>query len=181
MARPIHGQEVWEIAQSLLSQAHKADELRMLQAVVLPFSNGMTTKQVSEIIGRSVRWVSSARRKFIDNPSIALDSDRFSNMRNRAYMTISQEKEFLAPFFESAQSAGILTVSRIHQALEQHLGRKVALASAYNMLHRHNWRKLAPDKRHVKADVQAQEEWKKNSQKPSPTSKIHGKTLESFD
>jgi Winged helix-turn helix len=30
-------------------------------------------------------------------------------------------------------------------------------------LHRHGWRKLAPDKRHPKSDPQAQEEWKKNS------------------
>ena len=31
------------------------------------------------------------------------------------------------------------------------IGRKVALASAYNLLHRHNWRKLATDKRNVKS------------------------------
>jgi transposase len=57
----------------------------------------------------------------------------------------------------------VLVVSVIHNALEQRLGRKVVLASAYNLLHRHGWRKLAPDKRNVEADVQAQEEWKKNS------------------
>ena len=32
--------------------------------------------------------------------------------------------------------------------MDQRLGRNVALASAYNLLHRHDWRKLAPDKRH---------------------------------
>ncbi len=47
-------------------------------------------------------------------------------------------------------------------ALGQRLGRKVALASAYNLLHRHNWRKLAPDKRHPQSDAAAQDEWKKN-------------------
>ncbi|WP_425286994.1 winged helix-turn-helix domain-containing protein [Nitrosomonas communis] len=35
------------------------------------------------------------------------------------------------------------------------------------MLHRHGWRKLAPDKRHPKADVLAQDEWKKNFKTPS--------------
>jgi hypothetical protein len=35
---------------------------------------------------------------------------------------------------------GILVVGNIHKALEEQLGRKVALASAYNLLHRHNWR-----------------------------------------
>ena len=47
----------------------------------------------------------------------------------------------------------------IKQALDAHLGRAVALSSVYNVLHRHNWRKLAPDKRHVKADSEAQADW----------------------
>jgi hypothetical protein len=41
------------------------------------------------------------------------------------------------------------------------LGHEVALASAYNLLHRHNWRKLVPDKCHSQSDPLAQEEWKK--------------------
>lgn len=76
-------------------------------------------------------------------------------------MTKNEEEAFLAPFFEAARQGGVLVVSVIHEALEQRLKRKVALASAYNLLHRHGWRKLTPDKRHVKADMQAQEEWKK--------------------
>jgi hypothetical protein len=59
-------------------------------------------------------------------------------------------------------------VGEIKQALDARLGRKTALASAYNLLHRHNWRKLAPDKRHPKSNVQAQEEWEKNSRNSSP-------------
>jgi hypothetical protein len=47
----------------------------------------------------------------------------------------------------------MLVVSVIHNALEQHLGRKVALASAYNLLHRHGWRKLVPCKRNVQANI----------------------------
>ncbi len=78
-------------------------------------------------------------------------------------MTVEEEKVFLEPFFEKAKVGGILVVGEIHKALEEHLGRHVALTSAYNLLHRHNWRKLAPDKRHVDGDVAAQESWKKNS------------------
>jgi len=37
----------------------------------------------------------------------------------------------------------------------------VALASVYNLLHRRCWRKIAPDKRHPKTDVEAQENWDK--------------------
>ena len=37
----------------------------------------------------------------------------------------------------------------------------MALSSVYNLLHRHGWQNLAPDKRHPQSDPLAQEEWKK--------------------
>ena len=95
-------------------------------------------------------------------------------VRNRAHMTNDEEQAFLAPFFENARCSGVLVVGVIRNALEQHLGRKVALASAYNLLHRHGWRKLVPYKRHVQADIQAQEDWKKNSPAILRTSKKSG-------
>jgi transposase len=89
-------------------------------------------------------------------------------------MTQEEEAAFLVPFIEEAKGGGVLVVSRIKQALEARLGRKVALASAYNLLHRHGWRKLAPDKRNPKTDLAAQTEWKKNSRKSSPRSAGRG-------
>jgi hypothetical protein len=77
-------------------------------------------------------------------------------------MSLEEEEAFLAPFFDKAKVGGILVVSEIKNALDQRLGRNVALASAYNLLHRHDWRKLAPDKRHPKSDADAQDVWKKN-------------------
>ena len=79
-------------------------------------------------------------------------------------MSQDEEATFLAPFVDKAAAGGILVVTEIRQALEAYLGRKLALASVYNLLHRHGWRKLAPDKRHHKANVEAQDDWKKNSQ-----------------
>jgi len=88
-----------------------------------------------------------------------------SGGRRRSNLSLEEEVELLEPFIEKAKSGGILVVASIHEALEKRLGRKVALASVYNLLHRHDWRKLAPDKRHVKADPEIQEEWKKNCRK----------------
>jgi hypothetical protein len=73
-------------------------------------------------------------------------------------MSVAQEREFLAPFLESAAAGGVLVVGQIKAALDRRLGREVALASAYNLLHLHNWRKLAPDKRHPQSDPVAQQE-----------------------
>ena len=172
MARPARGHELLEKARQLLAKTTDADELRTLQAVVFPLANGMSTQDTAQAIGRSIRWVTNARNEFIRNGG-ALKKE-CKRIRNRAYMSKEEEEAFLAPFFEKARCGGILVVSVIHDALEQHLGRKPARATAYNLLHRNGWRKLAPDRRHVKADVQAQEDWKKNSPVALHTSKKTG-------
>ncbi len=71
-------------------------------------------------------------------------------------MSKEEEAAFLAPFFETAAKDGILVVRDIKQALDTRLGRAVPLSTVYNLLHRHNWRKFAQDKRHVKVDIEAQ-------------------------
>ena len=75
------------------------------------------------------------------------------------------ERAVLAPFLDRARNGGILVVPQIKAELERTLGRRMALSSVYNLLHRHGWRKLAPDKRHPQSDPVAQEAWKKNSPK----------------
>ncbi|WP_198140949.1 winged helix-turn-helix domain-containing protein [Polaromonas sp. JS666] len=76
-------------------------------------------------------------------------------------MSLEEEREFLTPFLEQAATGGVLVVGQIKAALDQRLGREVALASAYNLLHRLDWRKIALDKRRPQSDPQAQDEWKK--------------------
>ena len=83
-------------------------------------------------------------------------------------MSKEEEAAFLAPFFDKTIHGGVLIVVEIKSALDKRMGCKTALASTYNLLLRNNWRKLAPDKRHTKTDVDAQIEWKKNSSPSSP-------------
>jgi transposase len=90
--------------------------------------------------------------------------------RRRENLAREEEAAFLAPFLNQAREGGVLVVPPIKQALEEKLGRPVALSSVYRLLHRHDWRQLAPDKRHPEADVAAQEQWKKNSLRRSPKS-----------
>lgn len=160
MARPPRGQEILSQAQQELAKTRDAAKIRVLQAVIFPLANGMSLKKTAEAVGRSSSWVNEARNKYIreggfkkrDSPPI----------RNHAFMSLEEENMFLAPFIEKARPGGILVVNEIHQALEEHLGHEVALSTTYNLLHRHGWRKLAPDKRNVESDMQAQEAWKKN-------------------
>ena len=162
MGRPASGREFLARAKDLLLKAKTAEEIRLAQALILPLEYGFSLEQVAAVTGISRGWVCQLRRRFIRNGGeIAQVTASSHGGRRRENMSLEEETAFLAPFFESARCGGVLVANVIHVALEQHLGRKVALASAYNLLHRHGWRKLAPDKRNVDADLQVQKEWKK--------------------
>jgi transposase len=179
MARLPRGQEVLPIAQQQLIKVKVADDLRILQAVLFPLVNKMSTQETALAVGRSPRWVTMARNSYIRDKGV--ERSETQKIRNHAHMSTTEEKEFLAPFLEKAGKGEILVVNEIHRAMEVRLGRKVALASAYNLLHRHGWRKLAPNKRNVEADVLVQEDWKKNSPSDLPESKKDGKDRERSD
>ncbi len=85
--------------------------------------------------------------------------------RRRENFTVEQEEALLAPFLQQASEGGILLADQIKPQLEAALGRPMALSSVYNLLHRHNWRKLAPDKRHPQSDPVAAARVEKNSPK----------------
>jgi transposase len=162
MARKAKGFEVLDMAKAIVKTTDVADDLRVCQAVILPLEYGLSTAETAAVIGRSIRWTTYVRNRFIKAKGLGDKPERGG--RHQANLTKEEEREFLAPFFEKAKSGGILVVNDIYKALKERLGRHVALASAYNLLHRNGWRKLAPDKRNIASDAKAQENWKKNFQ-----------------
>jgi transposase len=162
MARPASGREFLAEAKAILAKAKTVEELRQAQALILPLEHGFSIEQVAAVTGVSRGWACQLRTRFIRNGGKPAASKRGG--RRRENMSIEEETAFLVPFLDKAAKGGILVVSEIKQALDVRLGREVALSSVYNLLHRHNWRKLAPDKRHPQADLEVQEEWKKNFQ-----------------
>ena len=171
MSRPASGDnEVLRSARKAIVSAQTVQQLRQAQAVVLPLDYGLSLADTAQVIGVSPGWACQLRRRFIHGQLAGAPDAPTAGGRKRQNMSLQEEREFLAPFLEQAASGGVLVVGQIKAALDKRLGREVALASAYNLLHRHNWRKLAPDKRHPQSDPLAQEEWKKNSLKRSPPS-----------
>lgn len=175
MARRASGVELLDEAKACLAKAKTVEELRQAQAVVFPLEFGLSLQQTAQAIGVSVGWACQLRTRFVHAGGASDSSRPRPGGRRRENMSREEEAAFLAPFLEKAKVGGILIVGEIKQALDARLGRKVALASAYNLLHRHGWRKLAPDKRHPQADVAAQEEWKKNCPTSSRKSTGSGK------
>ena len=164
MARPVGGAAVLEMAQEMILRAKTIDELRQAQAVVLPLAHGLSLEQTARAIGRSVVWTCRLRNRFLAGETVGDGQRQRPGGRRRENLSVEREREVLEPFLERARNGGILVVPQIKIELETALGRTMALSSVYNLLHRHGWRKLAPDKRHPQSDPVAQEAWKKTPQ-----------------
>lgn len=174
MARIARGNEVVDSALQVIAKAVTVEQLRQAQAVVLPLRFEMSLAQAAQITGLSVGWVSKLRNRYIQGKPVGDGSVPARGGRRRQNFTLEEEAEVLKPFLDKAKEGGILVVGEIRPQIEEALGRPMALSSVYALLHRHNWRKLAPDKRHPQSDPVAQEEWKKNSPKRSKKSAKSG-------
>ena len=176
MARPASGDaEVLMKARQAIASAQTVEQLRQAQAVVLPLDFGLSLADAARIMGVSRCWVCQLRRRFMQGRIAGSPDAPTAGGRRHQNLTVEQEREFLAPWLSQAATGSVLVVAQIKAALDQRLGRPVALASAYNLLHRHGWRKVVPDKRHPQSDPAAQEEWKKNSAKRSATCAATGR------
>lgn len=176
MSRPASGNaEVLMDARQAIASARTVEQLRQAQAVVLPLDYGLSLADTAQVIGVSPGWACQLRRRFMHGQIAGSTDAPIAGGRKRQNMSLEEEREFLAPFLEQAATGGMLVVGQIKAALDKRLGREVALASAYNLLHRHDWRKLSPDKRHPQSDPAAQDEWKKNSPKCLPKSAKAGR------
>jgi hypothetical protein len=152
-------------AAEIIHTTADAHELRCAQAFFLPYALGMSLEQVGIIIGKSYATTERLRREFTHRVSDTKTSRKEWGGRRRQNMTFDEEQNLLAPFFEKAKEGGVLIVTPIKIAYEEKTERAVAESTIYRMLARHNWRKLAPDTRHPKANPEIQGEYKKNSSK----------------
>lgn len=158
MARMARGEEIGDSAMQAIANAVTVEQLRQAQAVVLPLRFAMSMVQTAEVTGLSMGWVSKQCNRFIQGKAVGDGTVPARGGRRRQNFKPEEEAAVLKPFLEQARQGGILVVGQIKHDLEQALGCPMSLSSVYTLLHRHDWRKLAPDKRHPQNDPVAQEE-----------------------
>lgn len=83
--------------------------------------------------------------------------------RRWGYLSLSEEQDLLRSFYTRAGKGEIITAKQIHQKISEAVGKEVSLDYVYRLLYRHGWRKIGPRPRHIKANPEVQEAFKKNS------------------
>jgi transposase len=166
MARPAkRSEEMVNAAQQMVRKAKTAQELRTGLSVLLPEYCGASNADTAEVLCIGVATVVRMQKQIRDQVAGLSSQKGKWGGRRRQLLSPEEEKAFLEPWVQKAEQGGVLVVPPIHDALEKRLGHKVAESTVYRMLARHGWRKVAPDTCHPQRDPEAQEEFKKNSQR----------------
>jgi transposase len=147
-----------EKMQELLKITKTSSELKRVQCILLG-SVGSSSENISLLVGFHPQYVRVIWSEYRKKGEDFLLGERRGGRRN-ILLEQKEEEEFLAPFFEKAKTGGILIVSEIHRAHKKRIGKDIPLSSTYNLLHRHNWRKIAPRPSHPKGDEEKREEYK---------------------
>jgi transposase len=165
MARPIQI-DLKRVAKASLTvkATRNLDDFKSALAVLLPAKAGLTLEETANLLGVGTASVNRMQARIhVGRPP----SSRMRNWggRRKSLLTAQEEIEFLKPWAEQAQEAGLLVLSPIRAALALRVGHPVKASVVWRLLARHGWRKVAPDTKHPKNDPRVMNAWKKNSPK----------------
>jgi transposase len=128
--------------------------------MVLLREDEKTQPQIAELTGVSLSTVNRAHMAY-DNGGVSALKPKPSGGRIRENMTLKEEKEFLNRFAKAAGAGLLLNVQELKVAYEKAIGHPTSNSTIYNLLGRHNWRKVMPRPFHPDRDPKLQKDFKK--------------------
>jgi transposase len=96
-----------------------------------------------------------------DNGGVNAPQPKPTGGRRNENITLEEERKFLARFAKAAGTGELLDVRTLKIAYEKEIGHPTSDSTIYNLLARHQWRKLMPRPFHPERDEEAQEAFKK--------------------
>jgi len=150
-----------ERLKNLLNAATDIIEIKRIQSVYFRIAYNHSPEEISDMVGYSLDHIRHIQASYWKYGEEALKVKQTGG-RIRENLSLEEEKELLSSFNKQAAEGGILEVSRIKDAYEEKLGKKVHKTTVYRMLKRHGWRKIAPRPYHPKNDKEAMTDFKKN-------------------
>lgn len=160
--RTIPESDLGEIKKALKT-AKTVTEYRHAQVLYLRGFLGHTKESIASVTDYSTQRVQSIIGGYFKRGLSALRDLNKPRLRKWGLMTFEEEKAFIAGYLDKAKSGEVIEVSAIKKAYEVHIKKETSSTVIYNLLHRHNWRKIVPRPAHPKKDSAKAEAFKKTS------------------
>jgi len=146
----------------ILNQTKTKSDFQRVECLWLRAALHLTPEQIALALGLQKHTVQQNQSTYFKKGETALIGKGKGGDYHRN-LSIEEEIKLLAPFIEQAKNGGVLVVTDIKKAYEKQVGYEVPKSTIYRMLTRHGWRKIVPRSQHPKADLAAQEAFKKTS------------------
>jgi transposase len=141
-------------------QREKDPTVRQRIQMVLLREDGKTQPKIAELTGVSLSTANRAHMAY-DNGGVNALRPKPTGGRRRENMTLEEEKAFLAKFAKAAGAGELLNIGELKSAYEKEIGHPTSNSTVYDLLARHEWRKLMPRPFHPDRNMEAQEAYKK--------------------
>jgi transposase len=143
-------------------KCEKNPKTRQRIQMVLLRESGMTQPEIADATGVSLSTVNRAHMAY-DHGGRAALAPKPSGGRIRENMTLAEEKALLDGFAKAAGAGEMLNIHDLKAAYEEAIGHPTSDSTIYNVLNRHDWRKLMPRPFHPDRDIEAQNNYKKRA------------------
>ncbi|MDS5205050.1 IS630 family transposase [Streptococcus pneumoniae] len=133
---------------TLLKDSRTAKYHKRLQIVIFRLM-GKSYKEIIELLDCNQTTIWRNVKKYEE---FGLDSllQETRGGRNHAYMTVEEEKAFLARHLKATEAGEFVTIDALFQAYKKELGRSYTRDAFYQLLKRHGWRNITPRPEHPK-------------------------------
>ncbi len=132
--------KIASLGRAMLAARNKPG-LPRLQCLWLRIQGQLSTEAIAQTVGLSV---SQVRRIWSDylRGGLAGARGRPSGGRRHQNLTLTQERELLAPWQKGAQKGQLVTVQNIKLCYELRVRRVVPVSTVYRLLKRHQWQRV---------------------------------------
>lgn len=152
-----------EVKERMLSSESR-QQFQRWQVVYIAVTKHLKAEEVGELVGVTAgtvhQWLHQYNHK---GPEVLILQGRGG--RRRELLSWDEEEELLQELLERGKQGAIVIAKTIREYATKRLGTDVSKDYAYDLLHRHGWRKIEPRPRHPKSDSETQAEFKKNFQR----------------
>lgn len=147
---------------SKMKASKSASDYKRWQVLYLVSSFNVDAEYLSDITGYSKANIYAIVQQHndLDKPDV---STQKRGGRRRSLLTIEQEKKFMNGLEQKALTGQILSYLDIKKLVEKEIGKTVSDDFIWDLFKRNGWTKHSPRPHHPKNDIEAQEEFKKNS------------------
>lgn len=138
-------------------------EYRYAQVLYLRGAHHYTNEKIAAMTGYSIQNVAIILGQYFKHGLDILNGFGKKRARKWGNMTLEEEQAFIGKYLDKAKSGEIIEVSKIKKEYEKLIGKETTPSVIYSLLHRHNWRKIAPRPAHPQKDSAKAEAFKKTS------------------